>query len=64
MFHDGPGELTALRERLAWYPVDVWRYLLAAGWARLGQEEHLMGRAGYAGDELGRRSSAPGWSGT
>jgi hypothetical protein len=53
VFHDGPGELTTLRERLAWYPVDVWRYLLAAGWARLGQEEHLMGRAGHAGDELG-----------
>ncbi len=53
VFHDGPGELTTLRERLAWYPVDVWRYLLAAGWARLGQEEHLMGRAGQAGDELG-----------
>jgi hypothetical protein len=51
--HDGSGELTALRERLAWYPRDVWRYLLAAGWTRLGQEEHLMGRAGYAGDELG-----------
>jgi hypothetical protein len=51
--HDGTGELTALRERLAWYPRDVWRYLLAAGWTRLGQEEHLMGRAGYAGDELG-----------
>lgn len=53
VFHDGPGELTALRERLAWYPTDVWRYLLAAGWTRLGQEEHLMGRAGHAGDELG-----------
>jgi hypothetical protein len=53
VFHDEPGELTALRERLAWYPRDVWRYLLAAGWTRLGQEEHLMGRAGYAGDELG-----------
>ena len=51
--HDGLGELTALRERLAWYPADVHRYLLAAGWTRLGQEEHLMGRAGYAGDELG-----------
>jgi hypothetical protein len=51
--HDGVGELTRLRERLAWYPVDLWRYLLAAGWTRLGQEEHLMGRAGYAGDELG-----------
>jgi hypothetical protein len=51
--HDGVGELTRLRERLAWYPPDLWRYLLAAGWTRLGQEEHLMGRAGYAGDELG-----------
>lgn len=51
--HDGVGELTALRARLAWYPDDVWRYLLAAGWVRLGQEEHLMGRAGHAGDELG-----------
>jgi hypothetical protein len=51
--HDGVGELTALRNRLGWYPRDVWRYLLAAGWARLGQEQHLMGRAGHAGDELG-----------
>jgi hypothetical protein len=51
--HDGTGELTRLRERLSWYPADVWRYLLAAGWNRLGQEEHLMGRAGHAGDELG-----------
>ena len=52
---DGVGELTALRERLGWYPEDVWRYLLAAGWTRLGQEEHLMARAGHAGDELGSR---------
>ena len=51
--HDGVGELTRLRERLAWYPPDLWRYLLAAGWSRLGEEERLMGRAGHAGDELG-----------
>jgi Domain of unknown function (DUF4037) len=51
--HDGVGELTRLREQLAWYPTDLWRYLLAAGWTRLGEEEHLMGRAGHAGDELG-----------
>ena len=42
-----------MRERLVWYPTDLWRYLLAAGWTRLGEEEHLMGRAGHAGDELG-----------
>lgn len=50
---DGPGELTALRAQLAWYPQDVWLYLLACGWQRIGQEEHLMPRAGFAGDELG-----------
>jgi hypothetical protein len=27
--------------------------MLASGWTRIGQEEHLMGRAGQAGDELG-----------
>lgn len=53
VYHDNAGELTALRERLAYYPRDVWLYLLAAGWARIGQEEHLMPRAGYVGDELG-----------
>lgn len=51
--HDGPGALTALRARLDYYPRDVWLYLLAAGWGRIGQEEHLMPRAGYVGDELG-----------
>jgi Domain of unknown function (DUF4037) len=51
--HDQVGELTSLRERLAWYPQDVWLYLLASCWQRIGQEEHLMPRAGYVGDELG-----------
>jgi len=51
--HDGTGELTALRDRLAFYPDDVWRYLLAATWRRIGQEEHLLPRAGQVGDELG-----------
>lgn len=50
---DGLGELTALREKLAWYPRDVWLYLLASAWARMGEEEHLMPRAGFVGDELG-----------
>jgi hypothetical protein len=53
VFFDEAGELTALRERLAYYPHDVWLYMLAAQWQRIGQEEHLMPRAGYAGDELG-----------
>jgi hypothetical protein len=52
VYHDDVG-LEATRARFAYYPHDVWLYLLAAGWARIGQEEHLMGRAGIAGDEVG-----------
>jgi len=51
--YDSVGELTELRTHLEWYPHDVWLYLLAAGWQRIGDEEHLMPRAGYVGDELG-----------
>jgi hypothetical protein len=52
VFHNDIG-LQAVRDRFTYYPHDVWLYLLAAGWARIGQEEHLMGRAGYVGDEMG-----------
>ena len=54
LFHDGVG-LEEVRQRLAWYPHDVWLYQMAAGWTRIGQEEHLMGRAGQVGDDLGSR---------
>jgi hypothetical protein len=52
VYHDEIG-LQAVLARFAYYPHDVWLYLLAAGWARIGQEEHLMGRAGMVGDEVG-----------
>lgn len=52
VFHDTIG-LDRRRKRFANYPRDVWLYLLAAAWARIGQEEHLMGRAGIVGDEIG-----------
>lgn len=52
VFHDDLG-LADLRARLAWYPDDIWRYLLAASGQRIGEEEHLVGRAGQVGDELG-----------
>lgn len=52
VFHDEIG-LGAMRARFGYYPHDVWLYLLASGWQRIGQEEHLMGRAGYVGDEIG-----------
>ena len=53
VYYDGVGELTAFRQTLTWYPHEVWMYLLAAGWKRIGEEEHLMPRAGYVGDETG-----------
>jgi len=31
----------------------IWLYLLASAWSRIGQEEHLMGRAGSVADEIG-----------
>lgn len=53
VFHDGSGALTSVRRRLAWYPDDVWRYVLACQWRRLSQEEAFVGRCGEVGDELG-----------
>jgi hypothetical protein len=55
VFHDGLGELAPIRARLAWYPRDVWLYLLASQWQRIDQEEPFMARCGDAGDELGSR---------
>jgi Domain of unknown function (DUF4037) len=52
VYHDEVG-LQAVRDRFAWYPHDVWLYLLAAGWQRIGPEQNLVGRAGSVGDELG-----------
>jgi hypothetical protein len=55
VFHDDTGDLTTLRARLRWYPDDMWRYLLAAQWTRIAQEEPFVGRAAEAGDDLGSR---------
>jgi hypothetical protein len=55
VFVDGPGELSQARRALTYYPHDVWLYLLAAQWARIGQEEAFVGRTAEAGDELGSR---------
>ena len=55
VYHDGLDELIALRAKFAYYPRDVWLYLLAAQWGRIGQEEAFVGRCGSVGDELGSR---------
>lgn len=53
VFHDGLGDLGRVRQRLAWYPDDVWRYLLACQWQRISQEEPFPGRCAEVGDDLG-----------
>ena len=53
VFHDGLDALVPLRKRLAWYPHDVWLFMLAAGWYRIAQDEHFVGRCGEEGDDLG-----------
>ena len=52
VYHDDVG-LQPVRDRLAYYPRDVWLYLLLAGWWRVHPELNLVGRAGSVGDELG-----------
>jgi hypothetical protein len=52
VYHDEVG-LQAVRDRLAYYPRDIWLYLLLAGWWRVHPEMNLVGRAGSVGDELG-----------
>jgi hypothetical protein len=52
VFHDELG-LEDVRDRLAYYPDDVWRYLMITAWWRVHPEMNLVGRAGYVGDDLG-----------
>jgi len=53
VFHDADGALTKSRSALAWYPDDVWRWMLAAQWQRIAQEESFPGRCAEVGDLLG-----------
>ena len=55
VFTDRTRTLAAVRRLLAWYPPDVERYVLAAGWQRLCQLLPMVGRTAEAGDELGSR---------
>lgn len=53
VFHDGLGELQPMRAALAYYPDQIWRYRLAAEWARIGELEAFVGRTAEVGDEIG-----------
>lgn len=53
IYHDGLGELQLMRQTFAYYPDQLWRYILAAQWQRISQKEAFVGRTGEVGDELG-----------
>ena len=55
VFTDNLGTLTHLRQKLTWYPDDVWHYVVAADWIRVGEDLPLLGRTGHRGDDLGSR---------
>jgi Domain of unknown function (DUF4037) len=52
-FRDDTRELSAVRQALAWYPHDVWLYVMSGRWQRIAQMESFVGRAAEAGDHLG-----------
>lgn len=49
------GRLAPVRAALAWYPDEIWRWLMACQWTRISQEEPFMQRTHEVGDELGSR---------
>ncbi len=55
VYHDGLGTLEPLRAQLAYFPGDVWAWMLACQWQRVSQEEPFTGRTAEVGDEIGSR---------
>jgi hypothetical protein len=53
VFVDRTADLARVRARLNWYPPDIERYVLAAGWNRISQEMPMVGRTAEHGDEIG-----------
>jgi hypothetical protein len=55
VYHDGLAVLEHLRADLAWYPDDMWRWMLGCQWLRVAQEEAFVGRTAEVGDDVGSR---------
>ena len=51
VFHDDPGSNLQARRALAWYPRDVWLWLMASQWRIIADQEPLPGRTSEAGDQ-------------
>jgi Domain of unknown function (DUF4037) len=58
VFRDDLGDLTRVREALAYYPDDVWLWMMASQWHLIGNTEPLVGRTAEAADRRGSRLTA------
>ncbi|GGE08223.1 hypothetical protein GCM10008012_58830 [Rhizobium anhuiense] len=47
--------MSQARDRLGYFPEDVWLYKIACQWRRISEEQAFVGRAGQVGDDLGSR---------
>lgn len=52
LFHDGIG-LEKFRKKFAYYPDDIWKYMMRIQWGKILDELVMQARNGEVGDELG-----------
>jgi hypothetical protein len=52
MFHDGL-DIDPVRRSFAWYPDDIWKYMLRVQWGKISDELQSPARTGEEGDEVG-----------
>jgi hypothetical protein len=55
VFHDTTGSLSRARHELAFYPVNIWKALLASEWEYIAEEMAFVGRTGQRGDDIGSK---------
>jgi hypothetical protein len=54
VFHDDLG-IREVRQELAYFPREIWLWLMAAQWTMIAEEEAFVGRCGYGEDDIGSR---------
>jgi hypothetical protein len=55
IFHDGTGKLKDAREKLSYFPENVWRFKILAEWEKISQLIAFVGRTGSRGAYLGSK---------
>lgn len=55
VFHDDTGKLTQAKRLLAYYPKDIWLWMMSSQWYQIGISEPLLHRALEVEDDIGAR---------